>query len=465
MTTVKLLSDIIESFDIKHTVINDLNNEKQKHLKKCSFMTDPSIQYIYDINKIRNFVTKKICQTEQEYGFKVLFAVEKSSHIWGTAHPNSDNDIHCLMFYNQRSYYSLINCCAENSRNNQNKKVNLRNRKKLRERNEYKDNKFVRDLKIQYGDRFDSKNNIEYEDDKTLDVEITYHDIPKWMQLIKESNQSLYEMISSPLIYYHLYDIDYINCFRNIIWNLYDYIRLSESYYKVTFRNYKQLTHKNKNRCNRDPRKKVKTFFVIWRFAFMVEWLLKNNTVRNMPLYLPYLIDGTKLLNKVERDMLMNKLKNELNREIYNVDDVLDMLTYKVKGILNKLKNEIDDRKLEKKKMDGKKLKEQNEQELEKMVVEMIESYDKFGDVKMSRIEYNYNVSKEFPIYKRINSSYMCSYLLDDALQWFETENVYEVDVEDDELLVRMNGLISMTNKAIKMSKKKDKKKKKVQYK
>merc|ERR1712013_583211 len=76
------------------------------------------------IPQIKEFVTQKIIAFERDHGCKMLLAVEKSSHVWGTAHSESDNDVHCLMFYAPRQYYSVNNFNTEFARRAQHRKRN-----------------------------------------------------------------------------------------------------------------------------------------------------------------------------------------------------------------------------------------------------------------------------------------------------------------------------------------------------
>eukprot|EP01083_Nonionella_stella_P137345 417874_1 len=378
--------------------------------------------YVYDIPKIRNFVTKKVIVIERQYTCKVLFAVERSSHIWGTSHTKSDNDVQCLMFYPPRAYYSVINSCAENARLHQNKRRNTINRNKQQQINQYKSNTFVRDLKIQYGHRFTQHTEVKDEQDTELDVEISFHEISKWMRLICESNLNLYEIICSPIVYYHLYDLNHMQMLRNIICNLYDYVRLSENYYHVAFKNYRKLHNRNTNRVNRDPKMKVKALFVIWRCILMAEWLMQHKCVHDMPFYVPDLIKKSRLLNDsydTDKHMLLNKLKNGINKGIYRVDDTFDILCDKADGVLDTLLNRIECAKRDQKHdIDGialgKEIK-QNENALENIVVDMIQSYHTFGKIQTSEIKYDYRIP----------------YAL------------------EDELLSRMDVLISATHDAI----------------
>ena len=143
---------------------------------------------------------------------------------------------------------------------------------------------------------------------------------------------------------------------------------------------------------------KVKSLFVIWRCILMAHWLLEHETVHNMPLYLPYLIQSDmKLLTDAKKRMLKDKLYNGINKGIYAVDDEFDVLSNQLwlKQVLDELLNDIQNaRKLR----DGKENnldRKSDEKLLEQMVVDMIEKYDDYGDVKVTNIQYNYKIEDE----------------------------------------------------------------------
>ena len=214
LSVLELLSELIRVFDTPN-VQSDLYHSPP------ALPTD----YRFDFKQIKDFIHKKVRAFEQKHNCTVLCAVEKSSHIWGTANASSDNDIHCLFFYPQRAYYSVTNFRAEMARSNQNSKRNRKNTRKQQDLEEFRDNTFHRWIKVQYGHRFDGDpvdqhcsemahtNDVS---DWSLDVEISFHEISKFMTLAMDSNQNLFEMVCSPITY-HVVDDGVWKKFRNLI--------------------------------------------------------------------------------------------------------------------------------------------------------------------------------------------------------------------------------------------------------
>lgn len=58
-------------------------------------------------SEAKRFILSRLRELEEEYGFSVIFAVERSSRLWGTSHSQSDFDVKFFYVYPRRKYYSI----------------------------------------------------------------------------------------------------------------------------------------------------------------------------------------------------------------------------------------------------------------------------------------------------------------------------------------------------------------------
>ena len=57
----------------------------------------------FDIDKISAFINSKLSDITLKYDCRILLVAERSSHVWGSSHPRSDNGM-----YIQRSLDLLL---------------------------------------------------------------------------------------------------------------------------------------------------------------------------------------------------------------------------------------------------------------------------------------------------------------------------------------------------------------------
>ncbi|GAB5353629.1 hypothetical protein AAMO2058_000051100 [Amorphochlora amoebiformis] len=119
-----------------------------------------------DRRHVRAFILEKLRDLEREFGFKVVYAAERSSHVWGTAHQESDHDVKFLYVYPMRSY-----CKVEQD---------------------------PMKMKRVYGPRGTQRVQNGKED---MDVEIAGFDLKQAGSMICRADPTMYEILASPIVY------------------------------------------------------------------------------------------------------------------------------------------------------------------------------------------------------------------------------------------------------------------------
>ena len=172
----------------------------------------------FDFDRVQSFVTDKIKEIEKDRGIRVLLAVERSSHIWGSSHKLSDFDVKAIFYYNPRMYYSPLT-------------------------------RIKKDFKIVYGPRGTDDKLKSYD----IDLEFTFWELKFSCNLSMNNDPNILEMFKSPIIYYfesrsllNGICINGINSIESIICQLYDYKRLMVHYYSWSKGHYTILTQGSK---------------------------------------------------------------------------------------------------------------------------------------------------------------------------------------------------------------------------
>ena len=214
------------------------------------YMTNIRIQsrfLDYDYKMISNFVSTKLSEITKKYECNVLYCAERSSHVWGSSHCKSDNDVKAIIYYHQRDYYSPIKSisksfkCIYGPRDNQ-KEQQKKKKKKNKNKNE--------ETKIS-----ESKEEPEPEPDVVLNcIELT-----KISQMIIKNDPNVFEIFISPLPYF-ISDKQVIDNFRKIIFATYNWYKLATHYLAWSNGNHKQLRNTAKKRIIKKPLKMLRKF-------------------------------------------------------------------------------------------------------------------------------------------------------------------------------------------------------------
>lgn len=230
-----MIQDIINDIEISGMNLDDRDKGKDgdlilENIRIKSRFLD------YDYLKISQFVNNKLTDICKKYSCNVLYCAERSSHVWGSSHCKSDNDVKAVIWYNQRDYYSPIKQisksfkCIYGPRDNQ--------------RQQQKKKKNVEEIK-----------NMEQEPD----VELNCIELTKISQMIIKNDPNVFEIFISPLPYF-IKDKDVIDRFRKIIFATYNWYKLATHYIAWSNGNYKQLTNTSKKRIAKKPLKMFRKF-------------------------------------------------------------------------------------------------------------------------------------------------------------------------------------------------------------
>lgn len=219
----------------------------------------------FDFKAVQSFVVSKIKEFEKIQNVRVLCAMERSSHVWGTSHKLSDFDIRALYYHTPREYYSPW------FRLHKQHKVVYGPRSSKNEKEDGNGNGA--------GDNGDADGH----DEKILDVELSFMELRHSCHMMMNNDPNLIEMFKSPIVYYQQdVPIEYINnhilknndnCninintsimseFHSILCGFYDYHRLMIHYFSWAKGHYTQLVVLQKKRIQKKPLK-VYVFHVL----------------------------------------------------------------------------------------------------------------------------------------------------------------------------------------------------------
>lgn len=191
---------------------------------------------------MRQIIKDKLKEIEEKENIKIVLAVESGSRAWGFDSPDSDYDVRFIYVRKVEDYLSLEN---------------------------------KRDV-------------IEWQLDETFDI--NGWDLKKSLILLHNSNPTIFEWLSSPLVYR---ESEYSNELRMISGRffsekkiLYHYLHMAE----------------NNNIYLRDSKVNLKKYFYVLRPLLASNWIIANNS--NPPTLFEDLL-------KIEKD---EKILNEINR-------------------------------------------------------------------------------------------------------------------------------------------------------
>eukprot|EP01083_Nonionella_stella_P004606 13385_1 len=239
------------------------------------------INYDYDYQKISRFVNKKLCEISAENNCSVLLCAERSSHVWGTSHSKSDNDVKAIIYYQGKDYYSPT------------KQIN-------------------KSWKVIYGPRNAQQTNTEQEPD----VELNCIELTKIGQMIIKNDPNVFEIFTSPLMYYNETQ-DIVDRFKDIIYSAYKWHKLATHYLAWARGNHKYIADTKKKRVAKKP---LKILFVVWRGILSAEWLINHKTCKGLPLYVPDLITYSRLLLNEEKKVVMMLLTTKVRKSCFQID-------------------------------------------------------------------------------------------------------------------------------------------------
>ena len=247
---ISMIDDIINDIEFSGMNLDDRDKGKDgdlilKNIRIQSRFLD------YDYSMISQFVNTKLTDISKRYQCNVLYCAERSSHVWGSSHNKSDNDVKAVIYYHQRDYYSPIKQISrsfkciygprDKSGNNQKKKPLQQNQK---------------------------EKPLQQDQEEEPDVELNCIELTKISQMIIKNDPNIFEIFISPIPYF-IRDKQVIDRFRSIIFATYNWYKLATHYIAWSNGNHKQLTNTSKKRIAKKPLKMLRKFICCFLRKYM----------------------------------------------------------------------------------------------------------------------------------------------------------------------------------------------------
>ncbi|MDE7395090.1 MAG: nucleotidyltransferase domain-containing protein [Clostridiales bacterium] len=228
--------------------------------------------------KILNIINEKLNEIEKKENVKILHCVESGSRAWGFASPDSDYDVRFIY---------------------------------LRPKNDYLHLDKMRDV-------------IEWQLDETLDI--NGWDLQKALRLLHNSNPTLFEWNSSPIVYRTTDEWKNVSAIINKY-----FIKKSVLYHYLSTakRNYREHLE-----ANVVPLKK---YFYVLRPILACKWIMDRGTPPPMQfktLMDCYLDDSLKNSVNTLLDLKMNSPEIGTGKRIDEINEYIELNIEKIEGIL-----------------------------------------------------------------------------------------------------------------------------------
>lgn len=232
------------------------------------------------MSKLEHLIKNKLTEIEKEYNIKILLAVESGSRAWGFASPDSDYDVRFIYVRPKENYLKL---------------------------------ETMRDV-------------IELPINDELDI--NGWDLQKSLRLLYKSNPTLFEWLSSPIVYT---ETNFAEEIRNISK---DYFSKKKSIY-----HYLSMAESNYREYIRTDMVRTKKYFYVLRPLLACNWILDKGTHPPM------------LFSELVKEELPNSITNEVNKlldikmnspetkEIPRIDEINEYLDNGIKNIRERVAN------------------------------------------------------------------------------------------------------------------------------
>lgn len=206
-------------------------------------------------------IIRKLREIEKNNNVKIIYAVESGSRMWNFASKNSDYDIRFLYISSPKYYLSIEN----------------------------------------------KKDYIQIMDEKRI-FDFSGWDIKKALGLLLKSNMSLYEWISSPIVYMKTEEMDAFSDAAQYCWDkkklIYSYIHLANNNYRAYVLNKQEF--------------KLKKYLYILRTIAACMWLEKYFFAKSLDDVYPETESVTSESCPISIDVLSKMIKDD-NEYIYNL--------------------------------------------------------------------------------------------------------------------------------------------------
>lgn len=234
---------------------------------------------------MRELILEKLKQIEEDHHVKILLAVESGSRAWGFASPDSDYDVRFIYVGSKNDYLRL---------------------------DERRD---VIELPI------------------NEELDINGWDLQKALRLFYKSNPTLFEWLSSPIVYIDSEFADQLRAVNGKYFSskksLYHYISMAQG-------NYREYLKGDMVRA--------KKYLYVLRPVLACKWILKNRT--QPPMLFSELMKAElppELTADVEK-LLDLKMHSPETKEIPRISTINDYLDAEIEKISEQIKNEEDGR-------------------------------------------------------------------------------------------------------------------------
>ena len=223
---------------------------------------------------MKEIIIQKLKEIEKQENIKIIYAVESGSRAWGFESPDSDYDVRFIYVRNMNDYLSL----------------------------------------------FKMKDTIEWEQNDTFDI--NGWDLKKALQLLYQSNPTLYEWKNSPVVYLTTPKWEY-TC---QIFEYYFQIQVAlHNYYHMTITTYQRP-------------KTLKRYLYTLRSLLSCLWIIENHTAP--PIEFNKLVDAhlSDHLKPVIKSMLIQKKHHSENQECQDMQIINEYINKQLTLIQSYLK-------------------------------------------------------------------------------------------------------------------------------
>lgn len=228
---------------------------------------------------METIIRKKLCEIEKRENVQIIWAAELGNRAWGLGSLNSG---HCVRFIYKRTLNDYL--------------------------------------------RLDTvKDSIEWQPGNTLDI--CGWDLKKALQLLNNSNPTLFELFNSPIVYYSGEMADDL---KELAKNYYSPKKSLLYYWHTASTNYKEYL--------RTDRVRVRDYFYVLRPLLAGKWIVDNNCPP--PVDFSELLDSEfppQLRRRIDKLLKLKKEYSELNYALKIVS-----LNKYIEELLNQLKQEAE---------------------------------------------------------------------------------------------------------------------------
>ena len=234
---------------------------------------------------MKDIILRELKKIEERENVKIIMAIESGSRAWGFASPDSDYDVHFIYVRKEEDYLKLEK---------------------------------TRDV-------------IEWQLDDVLDI--NGWDIKKTLQLLHNSNPTVFEWCASPIVYWETEEFAWLKeilpQYFSVKKSLYHYWHTSETHYK---------THLLSDEVN------IKKYFYALRPLLAAKWILDKKMAP--PMLFEELMEAeleAELVPEVNRLLDMKKTLPEMGKapKIQSINDYIERELREIKAAAEEIEEQV----------------------------------------------------------------------------------------------------------------------------